>query len=93
VWPGCPIATGRCQTDHVQDWQHQGTTTPGNGAPLCGRHNRYKTRGYRIWRDPQGRWHTYRPDGSEIGSPPTVEQPVDDQPLGPRRAPWAAGVA
>jgi hypothetical protein len=25
------------------------------------------TRGYRTWRDPDGHWHHYRPDGTEIG--------------------------
>jgi len=34
----------------------------------CARHNRWKQqRGFRTQRDPTGRWHTYRPDGSEIG--------------------------
>ncbi len=37
-----------------------------NAGPLCPRHNRWKTRGYRTWRDPTGAWHTYRPDGTEI---------------------------
>jgi hypothetical protein len=25
------------------------------------------TRGYRTWRDPDGHWHHYRPDGTEVG--------------------------
>jgi hypothetical protein len=33
---------------------------------LCGKHNRDKNHGYRVRRDHTGRWHTYRPDGSEI---------------------------
>jgi hypothetical protein len=37
-----------------------------NAGPLCPRHNRWKTRGYRCWRDPTGNWHTYGPDGTEI---------------------------
>ena len=39
---------------------------PGNGAPLCGRHNRFKEHGFSVHLDEDGRWHTYRPDGSEI---------------------------
>jgi hypothetical protein len=35
-------------------------------GPLCARHNRFKSRGYRCWRDPTGAWHTYRADGTEI---------------------------
>ena len=67
VWPGCNVVVGRCQIDHVDDWQHLGPTAARNGAVLCGKHNRDKNRGYRVRRDPAGRWHTYRPDGSEIG--------------------------
>ena len=33
-----------------------------------GGHNRFKTRGYRTWRDAHRRWHTYRPDGTEIAA-------------------------
>ena len=29
-------------------------------------HSRRKEHGYVVWRDPAGRWHTYRPDGTEI---------------------------
>ncbi len=43
-----------------------GSTNPGNGAPLCGRHNRTKEQGYRNVRDQLGDLHVYRPDGSEI---------------------------
>jgi hypothetical protein len=67
IWPGCFIPVGRCQADHVNDWQHGGRTRSENGAPLCGRHNRWKNRGYTVWRDGDGTWHTYRPDGTEIG--------------------------
>ena len=67
IWPGCFIPVGRCQADHVKDWQHGGKTRSENGAPLCGRHNRWKNRGYTVWRDGDGTWHTYRPDGTEIG--------------------------
>ena len=69
IWPGCNIPAGRCQSDHLKDWHDTGPTRPDNGAPLCGRHNRWKTRGYRVWRDPNGHWHTQRPDGTEIGHP------------------------
>jgi hypothetical protein len=77
VWPGCSVIVGRCQIDHIIDWQRQGSTNTGNGAVLCGKHNRDKNQGYRITRDQHGHWHTYRPDGSEIApsegrSPPTV---------------------
>ena len=67
IWPGCGLRSGRCQTDHSEPWSLDGPTRPDNGAPICERHNRWKQRGYRTWRDPDGHWHTYRPDGTEIG--------------------------
>jgi hypothetical protein len=66
VWPGCVIPAGRCQADHLTAWCDDGTTHVANGAPLCGRHNRFKATGYTVWRDEQGSWHTRRPDGSLI---------------------------
>jgi hypothetical protein len=64
IWPGCELH--HCQIDHTDAWNCGGSTTPANATPLCPRHNRYKTRGYRTWRDPTGTWHTTRPDGTEI---------------------------
>jgi hypothetical protein len=79
MWPGCDLRSGRCQTDHTKPWANNGTTRPNNGGPACGRHNRWKQRGYRTWRDRDGHWHTYRPDGTEIGyltkQPPETAQP------------------
>jgi hypothetical protein len=67
-WPGCHVPATDCQIDHLIPWTDRGggSTNPGYGAPACGRHNRYKQRGYRVHRDPTGHWHTVRPDGTEI---------------------------
>ena len=67
IWPGCDLRSGRCQTDHTTPWSADGLTRPDNGAPACSRHNRWKQHGYRTWRDPTGNWHSYRPDGTELG--------------------------
>ena len=67
LWPGCDLRSGRCQTDHTQPWARNGPTQPHNGGVACARHNRWKHHGYTTWRDPTGHWHTYRPDGTEIG--------------------------
>jgi hypothetical protein len=64
LWPGC--GRRRCQVDHTHEWHHGGVTALRNAGPLCARHNRFKSRGYRCWRDPTGAWHTYRADGTEI---------------------------
>ena len=69
IWPGCDLRSGRCQTDHTTPWSADGLTRPDNGAPACARHNRWKQHGYRTWRDPTGHWHSYRPDGTELGQP------------------------
>ncbi len=74
IWPGCTQHSGRCQTDHSTPWATgHGPTNPDNGAPMCARHNLFKQHGYRTWRDPTGQWHTYRPDGTEIGRTTTPE--------------------
>jgi hypothetical protein len=50
LWPGC--GHHHCQIDHTQPWTHGGVTALPNAGALCPRHNRWKTRGYRCWRDP-----------------------------------------
>ena len=45
---------------------HDGETSEENGALLCERHHTKVHHGFSIVRDADGRWHTYRPDGSEI---------------------------
>ncbi|MFQ5557473.1 MAG: HNH endonuclease signature motif containing protein [Acidimicrobiales bacterium] len=65
-WPGCSVPTSRCEIDHITEHSRGGCTDPGNGAPLCGRHNRWKQKGFTTWRDPAGGWHVRRPDGTEI---------------------------
>ena len=72
VWPGCMVSLRNCQADHLRAWASDGTTDAGNGAPLCGRHNRHKTHGFEVWRDGDGHWHTTRPDGTEIATDPLV---------------------
>lgn len=69
AWPGCLTPVSHCQIDHTVPWNHPdtpGRTSPDNGGPLCGRHNRHKERGFTVRRDPGGTWHAYRADGSEI---------------------------
>jgi hypothetical protein len=66
VFAGCDQPLGRLQVDHTIDHQHGGTTAAHNAGLLCGHHNRTKNHGFTIWRDPNGLWHTYRPDGTEI---------------------------
>ena len=66
VWAGCDIPSDRCQADHITPWRTSQDTSAGNGAPLCGRHNRYKEHGYHTHRDTNGNWHIQRPNGTTI---------------------------
>ena len=73
IWPGCHARPDRCQVDHAEPWAAgggSGSTSPGNGDLACPRHNRFKNRGFATRRDAGGRWHTYRPDGTELDEPP-----------------------
>lgn len=65
LWPGCG-RDHRTHIDHSTDWQFHGVTDPVNAGPLCPTHNRFKNHGYHVTRDEHGRWHTHRPDGTEI---------------------------
>jgi hypothetical protein len=46
VWRGCSARTSSCEIDHIEPHAYGGRTNPGNGAPLCGRHNRWKQKGF-----------------------------------------------
>ncbi len=65
IWPGCHQPATNCQIDHLREHQQHGRTHPGNGAPLCGRHNRHKhNANYAVQRDPTGTYTITRPDGT-----------------------------
>ena len=66
AWPGCAAPVTSCEIDHMLDYDAGGRTNPGNGAPLCGRHNRWKQKGFTIRRDADGTIRVHRPDGTEI---------------------------
>jgi hypothetical protein len=66
VWIGCDQPVEWCQADHSLSWSAHGATVPRNGQPMCGCHNRLKERGYHVYRDNNGNWHTIHPDGHEI---------------------------
>ena len=64
LWPGC--GRHRTHIDHTLDWQFEGLTDAANAGPMCPRHDRHKNHGYTVRRDTRWRWHTHRPDGTEI---------------------------
>ncbi len=67
-WPGCNAPASTCQADHLLPWAHpdEGRTDPGNGAPTCGKHNRFRNHGFTVHRDADGALHVHRPDGTRI---------------------------
>jgi hypothetical protein len=67
VFTGCGAPIFWCEVHHVLEWHaDHGETSLENSALLCERHHTKAHHGFRIERDPHGRWHTYRPDGTEI---------------------------
>ena len=66
---GCRIPGHHCEADHLIPYARGGPTDARNGGPACRHHNPLKNNGTRTMRDAKGLWHTYRPDGTEIGWP------------------------
>jgi hypothetical protein len=67
VFAGCDAPSYWCDVHHVREWlADHGETSVENSGLLCERHHTKVHHGFRIQRDPDGRWHTYRPDGTEI---------------------------
>lgn len=66
VFTGCEAPAWWCDVHHVLHWADGGETCLENSALLCERHHTKVHHGFQVERDPGGRWHTYRPDGTEI---------------------------
>ncbi|MGY1815550.1 DUF222 domain-containing protein [Blastococcus sp. SYSU D00820] len=69
VFAGCTAPTHWCDVHHLVHWIDGGATSLDNSALLCERHHSKVHHGFRIERQPDGRWRTYRPDGTEIRTP------------------------
>jgi hypothetical protein len=72
VFAGCGAPSYYCDVHHLLHWIEGGETTLDNSALLCERHHTKVHHGFRVERQPDGRWRTYRPDGTEI----LVPQPL-----------------
>ena len=66
VFAGCDAPTFWCDVHHLIHWAHDGDTDVDNGALLCESHHTKVHHGFRVDRRSDGRWRTYRPDGTEI---------------------------
>ncbi|MGY1808863.1 HNH endonuclease [Blastococcus sp. SYSU D00669] len=72
---GCDAPHWWSEVHHVVHWALGGETSLDNSGLLCERHHTQAHHGFRIHRDDAGRWHTYRPDGTEIHA---IRPPADD---------------
>jgi hypothetical protein len=66
VFAGCAAPSPWCDVHHLLHWINGGETTLDNSALLCERHHTKVHHGFRVERQPDGRWRTYRPDDTEI---------------------------
>src|SRR4051812_16076669 len=72
VFAGCAAPTHWCDVHHRLEWINGGATGLDNSALLCERHHTKVHHGFRVERTPDGRWRTYRPDGTPILIGPTL---------------------
>ncbi|MEI4272601.1 DUF222 domain-containing protein [Klenkia sp. LSe6-5] len=73
VFAGCGAPHHWSDVHHLVHWAHGGETSLANSALLCEPHHTKVHHGFRVERDPGGRWRTYRPDGTEIITGPRIE--------------------
>jgi uncharacterized protein DUF222/HNH endonuclease len=66
VFTGCDAPTWWCDVHHLIHWLDGGETNLENSALLCERHHTKVHHGFRVERQRDGRWRTWRPDGTEI---------------------------
>ena len=66
VFTGCDNPSWWCDVHHLLHWIDGGETSLENSALLCERHHTKVHHGFRVERQPDGAWRTWRPDGTEI---------------------------
>ncbi|MGY1734452.1 DUF222 domain-containing protein [Geodermatophilus sp. SYSU D00684] len=76
VFAGCGAPTWWCDVHHLVHWIDGGETSLDNSALLCERHHTKVHHGFRVERQPDGRWRTRRPDGTEIAIPAPLLAPA-----------------
>ncbi|TFV90084.1 HNH endonuclease signature motif containing protein [Blastococcus sp. CT_GayMR16] len=66
VFAGCEAPSYWCDVHHLIHWVYGGETSLENSALLCEQHHTKVHHGFSVVRQPDGRWRTWRPDGTEI---------------------------
>ena len=77
VFAGCHAPAWWCEVHHLVAWALGGQTSLANSGLVCEVHHTKVHHGFRLQRDAEGRWHTYRPDGSEIRTPTRPPDPAE----------------
>jgi hypothetical protein len=80
VFTGCDAPTWWCDVHHLIHWLDGGETNLENSALLCERHHAKVHHGFRVERQRDGRWRTWRPDGTESSSAPACNPRPDPPP-------------
>jgi hypothetical protein len=75
VFAGCEAPSHWADVHHLVHWVDGGETSLQNSALLCERHHTQVHHGFRVERQPDGRWRTYRPDDTEIVIAEPLEGP------------------
>ncbi|MGY1832721.1 DUF222 domain-containing protein [Geodermatophilus sp. SYSU D01180] len=75
VFTGCRAPTWWADVHHLVHWIDGGDTSLDNSALLCERHHTKVHHGFRVERQPDGRWRTWRSDGTEITTPAPLRPP------------------
>jgi hypothetical protein len=70
VFTGCAAPTWWCAVHHLLAWIDGGATDLADAALLGERHHTTVHHGFRVERRPDGRWRTWRPDGTAIRTGP-----------------------
>ena len=73
VFAGCSAPTHWCDVHHLLEWVNGGETSLRNSALLCERHHTKVHHGFRVERQPDGRWRTWRPDSTQILIGPALQ--------------------
>jgi hypothetical protein len=69
-WLGCNLRAQICDIDHLEPRSRGGPTNSSNGKVMCNKHNIFKhTANYHVDRDPTGKLHVTRPDGTRLRPP------------------------
>ncbi len=67
TWLSCDTPSHACEIDHALEWGRGGSTNQANAPPLCKPHNLFKqNHQFAITLEPDGQFHIWRPDGTEL---------------------------